>query len=562
MRTFIIASLLQLSCSLCVAATLNVQPNGTTGQFTSISAAMAKVQAGDTILIADGVYREVIDFQMFRIAATGARTVVAAAPGARPVIKGSNVVAGWQRVSTESNGSVYVRRDWTVNSQQVFVNGKALQQIAGTVFNGYPLDPNHAFAKLHESQGGIWPGRVGSGRQDMTAESFYFDAAASSLYIKTTANITGGATVEVSVRPHVVFGDNLSDLELRGLTFEHANTTATSQSGAISLQANRVLLKDIIVRNMDGSCIDITGDEVRIENSSANYCGTVGMKVRGRNARLAGNETNFNNTRGFNKWWEAGGAKFVGSGGLRDSEVTAHRAYGNNGDGLWFDWNNDNNRIHHNVVAFNSGMGIHYEASSRAIVQGNLIVGNAQRGVYLPNTSQSLVEHNLIANNKMEGIAVVDERNAVDKGPPEFVPNGNRVLANVVAWSGKAALVLPSRVQGSVANNNVFVSAEPPTFSLDWLPLFKGLAEWRQSSTQDADSTWRQMDIPADILQLMNSRHELTSTALSQWKALLTLLANDPAARTTANQVRLALDQIGSTSWPDKPVPPRVEKTP
>ena len=90
--------------------------------------------------------------------------------------------------------------------------------------------------------------------------------------------------------------------------------------------------------------------------------------------------------------------------------------------------------------------------------------------------------------------------------------------------------------------------------------MFKGLPAWRESAKQDADSTWRQMEVPNDLMQLLSARQELINATHSQWKALLVTLASEPAARTTVNHVRLALDQIAANSRLT-PLPPRLEKT-
>jgi parallel beta-helix repeat protein len=508
------------------AATLRVDPSGA-GDYRSIAQALPQLHSGDTLLLADGVYREAIDLRRAPLRG-GAITRIQAAAGTRPTVKGSDVVGNWQRVGA----NLYAKRDWSVNSQQVFVNGTALRQIGGTILGDYPLNPKHAMANLHRSQGGIWPGRIAGGREALGDESFFYDAADRTLYIQTAAD-PKRMVVEVSTRPYLVIGTEVEALEIRGLQFEHANTSAVSQSGAISLIGNRLLLERVHVRHVDGAGIDLTGNDVAVRNSSANYCGSVGLKVRGQRARLFDNETNFNNTRGFNKWWEAGGAKFVGAGGLQNSELARHRAVGNQGDGIWFDWHNDNNRVVGNSVAYNTGMGIHYEASSRAQIIDNVVFGNGQRGIYLPNSAQSVIARNVVLANKLDGIAIVDERQAAQKGPPALIPLGNKVFANTLGWNGGAALILPPSADNR-SDSNVFVGDKAPTLSLGWpsreRPLTQGLERWRQLSAQDGASVWRQLALPAPIAQRLERQQPLNG-AERDWHKLLAAIGPLPAQR-------------------------------
>jgi hypothetical protein len=403
-----------------------------------------------------------------------------------------------------------VKRPWTVNSEQVFLDGKALTQVGGTILGGFPQKPDHPLAKLHAGQGGIWPRRVSGGTHDMPEHSFYYDAGAQSLYIRVPLDSLDGHAVEVSVRPYLALGKALQNVTLKNLHFQHANTTAVSQSGAVALSGNRIVLDAIEITYVDGNGLDLTGDENVVKGSRANHCGQVGMKVRGRANHLIDNETNFNNTRGFNKWWEAGGAKFVGDGGLRDSEVRGHRAIGNNGDGLWFDWMNSNNRIHGNVSAYNTGFGIQYEASQKGYIYNNYVFGNGQRGIYLPHSSASVIAFNLVAKNGMEGIAIIDEGRSPDK--PELRPRADRVLGNILAWNGKAALVLPAEPLESVSDYNLILQGrEPSRFSMGWgtreKPVRTGLAAWQAASGQDAHSWSESVEIPGALLDAIEKRH-------------------------------------------------------
>ncbi|HKA40311.1 MAG TPA: right-handed parallel beta-helix repeat-containing protein [Burkholderiales bacterium] len=502
MKSLVQALLLAAACSFfsSEAAMRYVDPSNPAAQdagagdaahpYRTLTHAMKQLKPGDVLTIAGGTYRESLIFPEINWWAV-ATTVIQPVPGANVLIKGSDVVTGW----TAQGGGLFVRHNWTVNSQQVFVDGIALKQIGGTVFGGYPGTPGHYLAGELATQGGIWPGRVSGGVAQMTTNSFYYDAVADSLYIKVPYTSLTGHTVEVSVRPFLVFGRGVERVTLKKLNFMHANTTAQNQNGAITLiDSNRNVIDGLDVRYVDGAGMDISGDENTIKNNAAKYCGQLGMKVRGRANTLTYNTTNYNNTRGFNTFWEAGGAKFVGNGGLRDSIVARHYAVGNNGDGIWFDWMNDNNRIYDSTAAYNMGFGIHYEASQRGYIYDNYAYGNKLRGIYLPHSSDSIVAFNMVAKNGFEGIAIIDEGRSPTN--PLLRPRDNLVHGNIIAWNGKAALVLPKVSANNTANYNLDLGVSPPTFSLGWTPLFTGLDAWTAASGQDAHSWFQVFDVP------------------------------------------------------------------
>jgi parallel beta-helix repeat protein len=539
-----------LACDMSVAAVRHVNPSHPAAQDTgdgaaarphkTLAHAMKQLRPGDTLNIGAGIYREALIFP--DIDWSGVATLIQPA-GGDVVIKGTDLVTGWEHMGD----GLHVKRQWRTNSEQVFIDGMPLRQIGGTILGGYPEKPGHPMARLHGGQGGIWPGRVAGGVAQMTDDSFYYDAAAQSLYIKTSLASLEGRAVEVSVRPYLAIGKKLRSITLRKLRFQHANTTAVSQSGAISLAGDQLVLDGIEVTHVDGNGLDITGDGNVIKDSRANYCGQVGMKVRGRNNRLANNETNFNNTRGFNKWWEAGGAKFVGNGGLRDSEVSGHRAIGNNGDGIWFDWMNSNNRVHGSVAAYNAGFGIHYEASQKGYIYNNYVYGNRQRGIYLPHSADSLVAHNLVAGNGLEGIAIIDEGRS--KGKAELRPRANRVYGNIVAWNGRAAIVLPAGGLENASDYNLFLGGrEPPAFSLGWgsreSPVRKGLKAWQAASGQDTNSWSETSEIPQALRDALSTRK-----SNPDWTHVVSL-ASRFSVRAAPDELRAPAAEIHSKPGP------------
>ena len=508
--------------------------------YKTLTYAISQLAVGDRLVIAEGVYRETLDLSASALTRApqenlqdAKETVIEAAAAARVTIKGSDLVTGWEAIEP----GLFVQRAWPVNSQQVFVDGTPLLQIGGTVFSGYPDKARHVLAKLHRSEGGIWPGRVPGGRAQLVNNSFYYDANASVLYLKTALASLAGHQVEVSVRPHALIGRNVSHLSVKGIRFEHANTSSVWHTGAVVLDGDHLLLDHIEVAYADSAGLDMSGNDNAIVDSSAKFCGQVGMKVKGDRARLQNNETSYNNTRGFNKWWEAGGAKFVG-GGLRNSEVAGHLAYANNGDGIWFDWLNRNNKIHHVVSAYNAGFGIHYEASQSAFIYDNYVFGNKERGIYLPHSSHSIVTRNLVAGNGLEGIVVIDEGRRDNETGVDLTPRGNRIFANIVAWNSKPALILPALRLDNTSDRNLYVTAAlAPTFALGWPsllnPVKSGLPQWRKATGQDANSWDRLLPMPERLARALAGR-----SLHPDWSNLLQLASE---SRRAANNAEAAM---------------------
>lgn len=486
---------------------------GTQAQpYATLGAAVAQLKPGDDLHIAAGVYRETLDLRLATALQQPPqegtpKTVIEADPGTVVWIDGADVVTGWQSLG----GGRYVHDGWTVNSQQVFLDGRPLQQIGGTIFGGFPTDPKNPYARILAGTGGIWPGRIAGDGQHLPPWSFYYDAAAQQLYIRVPYLPLGKHRVEVSTRSFLVIGNAVHDLVLRNLHFRHSNTTAVAQSGAISITGSGVELDRLVVVNADGAGIDITGDHNVVRGSDLSYCGQLGLKARGTDVLITDDRFSFNNTRGFNKWWEAGGAKFVGNGGLHDSTVTRNLAYANHGDGIWFDWQNGNDQIDHNISAYNEGFGLQYEASTQAHVHDNYFFGNKQRGIYLPNSSQSDITHNLVAFNGLEGIAIVDVRKAPNEAA-WLVPHGSRVIGNIVAWNGGSALVLPDNAPDNDSSYNLYIvsNGDTPHFSLGWgskeQPVRIGLGTWQAATNHDQQSQAMAMDPPAALTQALAAR--------------------------------------------------------
>lgn len=475
--------------------------------YKTLSYAMSQLQPGDHLIIEAGTYRDALVFPDNRWKRIDPATITSGKlqdntgrqqeptrieGRGKVLIKGSDLVSDWR-----SLGNGRFVKVWPDETQQVYIDGMPLVQIGGTIFSGFPSKSNHPLAALHQSQKGIWPGRIEGNQHTMPNNSFYYDAPAKALYLQTTLASLQGHQVEVSVRPALLRAYGATDITVRNLDFAHGNTSTRLRDGLVSMSGARHTIDDIHVRQGDSIGIALIGNDITLRNSSANHCGQLGIMARGERIQLINNETSDNNTRGFNKWWEAGGAKFVGNGGLQDSLVSQHKSLRNMGDGIWFDWKNRNNTLQYSMAAYNSGFGIHYEASDQGRILHNVSVANRQRGIYLSHSSQTLVAFNLVAANQLQGIAVIDENRRDPKAEFDFSAKGNKLLANVVAWNA-GAIVLPTQQADNISDYNVLIGDDAQTRTgAGWMNMFMvTLEEWTKRTRQDQHSS--RMSMPMD----------------------------------------------------------------
>jgi len=538
-------------------------PGTASAPWRTLTHALQHLQPGDHLRIAAGTYREALRLPRRKDWGMAATPTIIEGQGL-VLIKGSRLVRGWQALD---QGRFAI--DWPRESAQVFIDGQALQQIGGTLFGG-------------TAPRAWWPGRRNGAATTLRPGEFIYDVQARRLIVSCGCMRLDDHQVEVSVAPVLLEGRDLAQVVVRNLSFMHGNATPTQRGGLVQMAGQHLWLDQIRVTQADGVGIELIGDDNRLTRSVANDNGQLGIRARGTRVRLADNTTNGNNTRGFQKWWEAGGAKFVGAGGLRDSVVTGHVALGNFGDGLWFDWGNADNRIIGNTSAFNHGMGIHYEASSGATVTDNLVVGNRQRGIYAPHSRGLTIAWNLVAHNGLEGIAVIDEgrrdtrvpaptepwaepgatpRFAGPSGPTpsgvpplDLRPADSLIAANVVAWNG-GAIVLPDEASRRAARiqSDANLLVGPPaatTLRGGWHGPARTLAAWQQRTRQDSHSLiW---NAPADAPDL-----ERTLAWFNAVRSRLPTLTLEPLAGLNVTALTVQPAPGGARAGQAPPAAPR-----
>ena len=408
-------------------------------------------------------------------------------------VKGSDVVTGWQEDSTRDG--VFVKRGWGINSQQVAINGRLLRQIGGAVSSEIAQ---------------YWNGRVDGDKNNLTINSFHYDSANDTLFIKPEGGTLEGKTVEVSTRQYIAHGYNVHGYTLRNCSFIHANSTAHGQQAALRLIGNNITLDSIKIVDTDGPAFTIRGDNAVVKNSLFSRNGHYGPTGSGRGWKFTDNEISHNNTRNFDRDWGAGGSKFMGRSplggvpGLHDAVFTGNKFIYNRGNGWWVDTDSRNVVLKDNVFAYNEYAGIFCEWSYVCRISGNYVYGNGRWGVHTGG-QDSVIENNLIIANGRRGIfGYHDPR--VPGGPLR-----NKLLRNIVGWSGEAEITVPNRSSYPwVSDDSLYLNGSTPKFLEEKVAIITGLGNWQDHSGYDRQSRSRSMPLPASIADAINDRRLIT----------------------------------------------------
>ena len=182
---------------------------------------------------------------------------------------------------------------------QVFVNDdRPLQRIGA--------DP------IYKNEDGLQLATVGRGLDDLIQDSFFFDPADQTLYLKM-AGEPGWFSIEVGVRGFVLTAEKVHDVVIRGLEFRHNRQPGGQWSMASLGQCERVTIEQCGFRLSDfcglgiGQCRACT-----LRNCDLSYNGNTGLGMGACQDCLVEDCTLlFNNYRRFHAGWHCGGMKCI-----------------------------------------------------------------------------------------------------------------------------------------------------------------------------------------------------------------------------------------------------------
>jgi hypothetical protein len=356
----------------------------------TITRAAEKAGPGDRVVVRDGIYREHL---IAKTSGTAEAPIqFEAAPGAHVVLTGADRLTGWQKAE---GGLPICRVPWTHRfigwskhmthpdddyhrligrCEQVAIDGYLLRQ----VLEANQLAPGTFFVDISNQVLQVWD----LGSRDLNK-----------------------VLVEASVRQEVFRLDG-DYVQLRGLHFRFAANMA--QHGAVVLAGRHDTLEDCTIEGMNASGATFSGEHLVVRRCVFRDNGQLGFGANGAHDLLFTESlVENNNTKGFDRGWEAGGDKLVL---CRNAVLERSRFLRNRGNGIWFDIGNEHCVVRQCLIADNEDSGVFYEISLGLQAHDNVIVGNgfaatagawgAQAGISISSSPECTIERNLILGNR------------------------------------------------------------------------------------------------------------------------------------------------------------------
>ncbi len=489
-------------------------PEDTSRQTIKRTVAEAVYQAFDNrlqdlsthIIIKPGVYRE----QIRVIGRWQGAAPILIEGGEGVILSGSDVWGGWE--TDQQNPQIYTRRwpyDW-----------------------GYAPNPWESFGEYAQMQpivqrremvfvDGILLKQVLT-RPELEEGTFFVDEAADRIWMWPYATVNmRTALVEVAVRPELLFFDGVSNVGIKGITFQHAASIADGAPlGFWGCQ--NILIEDsaFLWNNWKGVFVRECAD-VRIVNSRMDNNGDGGMTIQKINGLVVENvSARRNNWRGALAEWRgwSSGQKFLN---IHGGVIRNFIAEDNASIGLWLDYDNVDVVVEGARLCRNYAAGILIEANVGPItvrdseICANYAEDNFAGGLYVTHSENITLQNNLIYANEAAQIRVREEnpfRTVTNWETQESVEatfrNWTLTGNTIVSFNNEQRLLwLPSRetyegIVRSVANKwyipNDGLAVQLDDMRLSW-------ADWSaRSGFTVQENSWGLPDI-ASIRTLLNA---------------------------------------------------------
>lgn len=398
-------------------------------QVRSISEAISRLQPGDTATVHGGVYREQVTVD--RSGTQDKPITIRAATGEFVVVTGADRLSRWQR--DEDNPGVF-RTDWP----HKFVSWNE--------HNTHPSDDYHrAIGRCEQVFVNGYQLHQVLEKRMLSLGTFFVDLEAKRLYVWDHSNRdldSNRLLVEASSR-ETIWTCKGRNIRTRGLTFRYAANRA--QHGAVQFAGDDNEVEDCVFEHTNACGAKFTGRRMKVRNCFFRHNGQLGFSAgRAHGLLMTDCTVTNNNTKGFDRGWEAGGNKIVLTRGM----VIENSIFADNkGNGIWFDIGNEACEVRNCLIIGNENAGIFYEISYGLHAHDNVIVGNgfafspgawgANAGISISSSPDCLIERNLLVGNK-EGLSLREQKRStplIDGGSKSVWNHHVTVCNNVLSYN-------------------------------------------------------------------------------------------------------------------------------
>jgi len=485
------------------------QPLKTIGAAVSMAVGNNHNSIGSRVIINPGTYRE-----SFSVGKSGHSTSLPmtfeAATNGTVFVSGADVWTGW--VSYSGNHNIFTqswpyqwglcRGDPSAPTEQDIILRREM-----LVVNGKPLTEVLSLSAM----------QVGT---------FFPDEANSTVYVWPPAgtNMTT-ATVEVATRSTLFTDAGQSNVVVRGLTFQYANSCHQNAAVTLISGAQNVMFDsdNFLWNNATGLAVNGSVENFTVQNSVASHNGQLGFNTsQVKNGFWQSDTTSYNNWRGAQGAfysWDTGGTKFLLD---HDSTFTNLTTIFNQAHGMAFDTDNKNESMNSLISVGNVGTGFYAEKSegpfnfSNSAICGNNLGNNAYLGgiTLRDSNSVSLTSSALFGNGVSQiyllgqagGFQVTDW----ETGQTYTVENKSMSLSRTTLAGAQSLQVFSDGSLGgsdwtqfvatlnsnnntwwATGNTNAFTVPTPAK----WTNL--SFSSWRSLTGQDASSKWSSASSPA-----------------------------------------------------------------